>query len=379
MPRAHYREHRAPPRSRGAGRAASSWRAPLPTPSEETFVDSDSANLDEQGCQSIEHKTVNAMPPRRSRASAAAALAACFVLFSSLISSSVAEHIEFDVWHRLGSDASSKWTPAGTLSGEVDTEALVDAAAAALRGGGGRIPPPPKSSSPVLTLYRDEKNAITFEEAKRAADRGQGYSIKLKRKLADDRSKKNKKATTKGSTLFTSAPPHCAAAALSGALPLKLDGSLPKSSSGGAGIRVTGVSFDFYGGACSKGNYKRGTKQQQQQLQAQQQQQQQRVPLWLPAAAPPLLPPLVPRASRLLLRRSARPLRGARPWPSCPPRTGATGEEERPRRRRPESGCFRANSPSRPGTAAAGTRAPPRLLLQLPPRLLEATLRDTIS
>ena len=237
------------------------------------------------------------MPPRRSRASAAAALAACFVLFSSLISSSVAEHIEFDVWHRLGSDASSKWTPAGTLSGEVDTEALVDAAAAALRGGGGRIPPPPKSSSPVLTLYRDEKNAITFEEAKRAADRGQGYSIKLKRKLADDRSKKNKKATTKGSTLFTSAPPHCAAAALSGALPLKLDGSLPKSSSGGAGIRVTGVSFDFYGGACSKGNYKRGTKQQQQQLQAQQQQQQQRVPLWLPAAAPPLLPPPPPPAA----------------------------------------------------------------------------------
>ena len=193
----------------------------------------------------------------RSRVSVAA-LAASFVLFASLIS---AEHIEFDVWHRLGSDdadaENSKWRAAGTLSGEVDTAALVDAAAAALRGGGGRISPPPKSASPVLTLVRDEKNAITVEEAQKAAERGQGYSIKLKRKL--DRSSATSKTKTKNSNaaLFTSAPPHCAAAALSGALPLKLDGSLPRrfSSSygeGGGGIRVTGVSFDFYGGGCNK-------------------------------------------------------------------------------------------------------------------------------
>ena len=228
------------------------------------------------------------MPCHRVSA-AAAALAACFVLlFSCLIS---AEHIEFDVWHRLGSDANSQWKPAGMLSGEVDTGALVDAAAAALRGGGGRISPPPKAASPVLTLFRDEKNgAIAVEEAKRAAERGQGYSIKLKRKL--DRSATKKKTKTKNAALFTSAPPHCAAAALSGALPLKLDGTLPRSTprgSGGGGIRVTGVSFDFYGGPCKGGGGggPAGTKAQAQQ----------RVPLWLPAAAPPLLPPPPPPAA----------------------------------------------------------------------------------
>lgn len=228
------------------------------------------------------------MPCHRVSA-AAAALAACFVLlFSCLIS---AEHIEFDVWHRLGSDANSQWKPAGMLSGEVDTGALVDAAAAALRGGGGRISPPPKAASPVLTLFRDEKNgAITVEEANRAAERGQGYSIKLKRKL--DRSATKKKTKTKNAALFTSAPPHCAAAALSGALPLKLDGTLPRSTprgGGGGGIRVTGVSFDFYGGPCKGGGGggPAGTKAQAQQ----------RVPLWLPAAAPPLLPPPPPPAA----------------------------------------------------------------------------------
>lgn len=208
-----------------------------------------------------------------------AALAACFLL---ALSPNAAEHIEFDVYHRLGNDgANLKWRPAGTLSGDINTEALVEAASAALRGGGGRVSPP-KASSPVLTLARDEKNAITVEEAKKAAERGQEYSIKLIRKF--DRSSPKKKTSR---ALFTSAPPHCAAAALSGALPLKLDGSLPSSSTsdGGGGIRVTGVSFDFYGGGCGKGG---GNKQPQ---------AQQRIPLWLPAAAPPLLPPPPPAAA----------------------------------------------------------------------------------
>lgn len=226
----------------------------------------------------------------------AAALVACFLLLLS--PNALAEYIEFDVWHRLGNDdeaPSSKWRPAGTLSGDVDTEALVDAAAAALRGGGGRVSPP-KASSPVLTLARDETNAFTAEEERKAAERGQGYSIKLVRKPADrslaSSPKSKKKSTSRA--LFTSAPPHCTAAALSGALPLKLDGNLPSSSTfknggGDGGIRVTGVSFDFYGGGCRKGSSGgKGGKQPQ---------SQQRVPLWLPAAAPPLLPPPPPPAA----------------------------------------------------------------------------------
>lgn len=231
--------------------------------------------------------------------SLAAAFLACFLFFFLLLlSHSLAEHIEFDVWHRLGSPQNSKWRPAGTLSGQVDTEALVDAASAALRGGGGRVSPP-KSASPVLKLVRDEKNAISAEEAARAAERGQSYSLKLVRKFQDHQrssSKKNPKFSSSSSrALFTSAPPHCAAAALTGALPLKLDGSLPRSTSGGGeggGIRVTGVSFDFYGGGgCKGGGGGKGKTPQAQQ------QQQQRVPLWLPAAAPPLLPPPPPPAA----------------------------------------------------------------------------------
>ena len=221
------------------------------------------------------------------------ALAAClfFVLVCCCCCSRIrAENIEFDVWHRLGPEA--KWRPAGVLSGDIDTEALVDAANAALRGGGGRASPPPRASSPVLTLERTENDAFSSEDAKKATERGEGYSIKLLQKVDRSASKKNKNAPR---ALFTSAPPHCAAAALSGALPLKLDGSLPRhvsSNGGGGGIRVTGVSFDFYGGSC-----KRSKQQVKQQQQQQQRKQQQRVPLWLPAAAPPLLPPPPPPAA----------------------------------------------------------------------------------